>query len=222
MYVETKTQSCESTLLGFVISEFNTGRMEYPKNLNRKTLLEVGIPLSFIAVLAELPNRSEPAAEDGVFIRPLPVVGNYFTDQQRSVLDAVQMQLFPEDGVGPSARDLLALSYLEWAMTDPVNLEDGDLKFIGKGTRLLDDMSRTAHTLGFTELTHAVQNEVLEQMARTKFGKNWLSLLMYYLTEALMLDPYYGGNPDMIGWMWFETRPGFPRPVEGKTYRAFE
>ena len=83
-------------------------------------------------------------------------------------------------------------------------------------------MSRTAHGVDFVELTLELQNEVLERMEQSKFGKNWLSLLMFYLTEALMLDPYYGGNPDMIGWIWLEHRPGFPRPVQGKTYRDFE
>ena len=175
--------------------------MEYTKHLNRRTLLEDGVRLFLMAALAELPDRFESAEEDGVFIRP-PASGNYFTDEQRRVLDAVQMQLFPEDGVGPSARDLLALSYLEWAITDPVNLDDGDPEFIAKGVGRLDDVSRAAHGAGFVELPQESQNEVLEQTAQSKFGKNWLSLLMYYLTEALMLDPYYGGNPDMIGWMW--------------------
>ena len=46
--------------------------------------------------------------------------------------------------------------------------------------------------------------------------------VMYYLAEALMLDPVYGGNPDMIGWKWLEHQAGFPRPVAGKTYRDFE
>ena len=36
-----------------------------------------------------------------------------------------------------------------------------------------------------------------------------------------MLDPVYGGNPEMIGWKWLEHQPGFPAPIEGKTYRDF-
>ncbi len=167
-------------------------------------------------------RASESTDEDGVFNRPPPVVGNYLTDEQRKVLDAVQMQLFPEDGDGPGARDLNALAYLEWAMTDPVNVDDGDPVFIGKGIGWLEDLSGTAHGTGFAGLTHESQNELLQQFVQTKPAENWLSLLLFYLTEALMLDPYYGGNPDMIGWMWLQHRPGFPRPVEGKTYRDFD
>ncbi len=196
--------------------------MGYIKHLSRSVLLESGVPFSLLTAFAELPERSESAAEDGVFIRPPPVVGNYFTDEQRRILDAVQMQLFPEDGNGPGARDLNALAYLEWAITDPVNVDDGDPEFIGKGIGRLAELSRSAHGVGFVELTDALQAHALDEMTQSKFGKNWLSLLMFYLTEALMLDPYYGGNPDMIGWMWLEHRPGFPRPVKGRTYRDFD
>lgn len=195
--------------------------MEYTNHLSGSDILENGVLFSLMAALAELPNRFESAEEDGVFTRS-PVVGNYFTNEQRRVLDAVQMQLFPDDGNGPSARDLRALSYLEWVITDPVNVDDGDPKFIGKGIESLTHVSQTDHGVGFVELTPELQNKVLERITQSKFGKNWLSLLVYYLTEALMLDPYYRANPDMIGWMWLEHRPGFPRPVEGKTYRDFE
>jgi gluconate 2-dehydrogenase gamma chain len=168
----------------------------------------------------EHPDREE-LLEDGVFTRPVADAG-HFTDFQRRVLDAVQMQLFPEDGYGPCARDINALPYLDLAMADPVNVKDGDPDFIRRGVNWLDSESRRTHAVGFVELRGELRNEVLELTAQTKFGRNWLSLLMYYLTEALMLDPFYGGNPDMDGWLWLEHRPGFPRPVDGKSYRDFE
>jgi gluconate 2-dehydrogenase gamma chain len=193
--------------------------MAYTKHASRNALLDDCMQLFLLAAGSE--RASESTAEDGVFNRPPPVVGNYLTDEQRKGLDAVQMQLFPEDGNGPNARDLNALSYLEWAMTEPANLDDGDPRFIVKGIGSLNDLSWTTNGADFVELTDELQKPVLAQMARSKFGKNWLSLLMFYLTEALMLDPYYGGNPDMVGWMWLGHRPGFPRPVKGKTYRDF-
>ena len=189
--------------------------MRHTKHPGRGALLETGVSHSVLATLAELSERTELSDEDGVFNRPPPETGNYFTDRQRKILDAVQMQLLPEDGNGPGARELNALPYLEWAITEPANLDDGDPTFIGKGSLSLDEKSRTERGAGFVELTNELQNEVLELIAQSKFGENWL-------TEALMLDPYYGGNPDMIGWLWLEHRPGFPRPVEGKTYRDFE
>jgi gluconate 2-dehydrogenase gamma chain len=45
-----------------------------------------------------------------------------------------------------------------------------------------------------------------------------LSLLLYYIFEALLSDPVYGGNPGGIGWQWLEHQPGFPRPPADKIY----
>ena len=42
----------------------------------------------------------------------------------------------------------------------------------------------------------------------TRWGRAWLSLLLYYIFEALLSDPVYGGNPDGIGWQWLEHQPG--------------
>jgi len=164
---------------------------------------------------------SDPV-EDGVFSRPIPPAGNYFSVAQRAAIDAVLMQLFSDDGDGPSARDLNAVAYLEWAMTDPVNLEDGDPRYLARGIDRLNEHSRSTYGADFVELSAVVQNDALRGIAESTDGENWLSLMIFYLTEALMLDPYYGGNPDMVGWLWLGHRPGFPRPVDGKSYRDFE
>jgi gluconate 2-dehydrogenase gamma chain len=175
-----------------------------------------------VALLATDPDQLNSTDEDGVFNRPPPSIGNYFSDRQRRILGVVLSCLFPEDGNGPGARDLNALPYLEWAMSEPVNLRDGDPEFIVKGIGWLDEVSQATHGDCFVGLTQDLQDAVMQRLAETKSGENWLSLLMFYLTEALTLDPYYGGNPDMIGWMWLDHRPGFPRPVPGKSYRDFE
>ena len=41
---------------------------------------------------------------------------------------------------------------------------------------------------------------------------------MYYLLEALLADPVYGGNTDEVGWKWLGYTAGFPRPPIGKRY----
>lgn len=140
---------------------------------------------------------------------------------QRTLIDAVQMQLFPKDGNGPDAQDLNALAYLEGALQDPANIEDGDPAFIVKGCSWLNDMAQRSFASDFTSLTVIQQDRVLNSIASTRAGENWISLLMYYLTEALMLDPVYGGNIEQKGWRWLEHQPGFPRPTTGKTYLDF-
>lgn len=146
----------------------------------------------------------------------------FFNEQETLSLDAVYMQLFPDDGNGPSARDIRVIDYLEWAMTDPQNIDDGDPEFIKKGIGWLNDLAEQTQGDKFARLKVEQQDKVLKQISRSRAGENWLSLLMYYLTEALLLDPVYGGNPDQIGWKWLEHQAGFPRPKKGKTYRDFD
>ena len=73
--------------------------------------------------------------------------------------------------------------------------------------------------LGFEALDFTRKEQLLRYLAdRTRWGKNWLSLLLYYLFEALLADPAYGCNPDGVGWQWLEHQPGFPRPPPDKIY----
>jgi len=192
--------------------------------LNRRAFLKTTTAISLLAGLT-LYKPSFAAQNDNSddSIEVSPTSGkNFFSNEQHTVLDAVQMQLFPDDGDGPSAHDLNGIAYLEWAMTDQVNINDGDPRFIVKGITWLNDLSRQTHGAFFVELNDSQQDKVLKQVAKSQAGENWLSILLYYLTEALMLDPVYGGNPEMIGWKWLQHQAGFPRPLMGKTYRDFE
>jgi gluconate 2-dehydrogenase gamma chain len=196
--------------------------------INRRAFLKTSSAMSLIATLA----ASRFSLADSQYISEIPTMEsslgdlsarkNYFTEAQHKVLDAVQMQLFPDDGNGPGARDLNAIAYLEWALTDPHNIEEGDPEFIAKGIVWLNDLSEQTQADSFIKLSDKQQDTLLKQIARSRAGRNWLSVLMYYLAEALMTDPVYGGNPEMIGWRWLEHQAGFPRPVAGKTYRDFE
>ena len=144
-----------------------------------------------------------------------------FSFHAQAVIEAVQMQLFPDDGDGPSARDLNAFRYLTWALEDPDNKADGDKVFILQGVGWLEELAKSTQGSSFIKLGASEQDAVLKQISKSSAGENWLSLLLYYLLESLTLDPVYGGNTDGIGWQWLEHQPGFPRPVEGKTYLDF-
>lgn len=144
---------------------------------------------------------------------------NSFSKHHIAVLEATQLQLFPADGDGPSARDLNALSYLEWALTDPKNREDGDRAFIIKGIVWLEELSSKAYKKSFTKLSTKQQHTLIQQLSESKKGDSWISLLVYYLLEALLLDPVYGGNTNEVGWKWLAHQPGFPRPTAGHNYQ---
>lgn len=146
---------------------------------------------------------------------------DFFFDQQKELLERVQLILLPQDGDGPSAADINALNYLDWALNEPDNKADGDRNFIVKGIDWLSDLTQTTYGVGFLSLSLEQQQNLIAQIAETKAGENWLSLLIYYLMEALLLDPVYGGNPKGIGWQWLEHQPGFPRPTPSRTYQTF-
>jgi len=193
--------------------------------LNRRAFLKTS---TAIALLGGLPGCKPQAPDASISETPQAIQKasgartDFFTPSQQRTLDAVQMQLFPDDDDGPSARDINAIEYLEWAMTDPQNIDDGDPAFLRQGIGWLDDLAAQTQGDAFIQLSTQQQDKVLRQIAQSSAGENWLSLLMYYLTEALLLDPVYGGNPDGIGWQWLEHQPGFPQPVAGKTYRDFD
>lgn len=198
--------------------------------LNRRAFLKVTSAASFSAFIAACStentadlnekNESETLANKSAKSRSQPQ--RYFDEHQKSILEAVQQHLFPEDGDGPSAKSINAYLYLEFAMTDQKNIDDGDPEFITKGIGWLEDLSSQSLGEEFLKLPSNKQVSLLEKIATSSAGENWLSLLMYYLTEALLLDPIYGGNKEQAGWTWLEHQAGFPRPVVGKTYRDFE
>jgi gluconate 2-dehydrogenase gamma chain len=189
--------------------------------LNRRAFLKTSMAIS---LLAGLPGCKPQKTETEQSKQYISSKNNKqtFSQSQLNVLDAVQMQLFPDDGNGPSARDINATKYLEWAMSDQQNIEDGDPEFIANGVGWLNDLATQTQGDSFVDLDTIKQDKVLRQIATSNAGENWLSMLMYYLTEALLLDPVYGGNTNSSGWNWLEHQAGFPAPVLGKTYRDFK
>ncbi len=196
-------------------------RQDWPRafetGLNRRAFLRASSALTLLAGLSL--TKPQILAAKTTQGQALPKVD--IDDNAKAVIVQVQAHLFPDDGDGPSAADLHAFEYLRWALTDPDNQADGDQEFVLQGVTWLQDLSISTHGEGFLKLDFATQGELLEKIARSRAGENWLSLLLYYLLEALTLDPVYGGNPDGIGWKWLEHQPGYPAPVLGKTYRDF-
>ena len=192
----------------------------YSSGLNRRAFLrKTGTAAMLLGLIGAKPSVVTAADEETLVDEAAEKVG--FSAHQQTVIEAVQMQLFPDDGDGPSAKSLNAFRYLIWGLEDPDNKADGDKEFILRGVGWLEDLAKTTQGASFITLDSRVQDTVLKQIANSRAGENWLSLLLYYLLEALTLDPIYGGNTDGIGWQWLEHQPGFPRPVQGKTYLDF-
>jgi len=130
---------------------------------------------------------------------------------------SVQERLFPDDGNGPGARAIRATAYLQQAMRLP-RFPDEERTFLLQGPGWLNELARKAHGTDFPALSADRQEALLQRIARSRAGENWLSLLLLYIFEALLTAPVYGGNPDGIGWRWLTHDPGFPLPTAANTY----
>lgn len=132
-------------------------------------------------------------------------------------IGAVQDHLLPSEPGAPGAREIRATAYLQWVVRDE-RLDAREREFILRGADWLDGVARERELLSFPELAEAARERVLRAVTASAAGENWLSTLLVYLFEALLVDPVYGGNPDGVGWRWLGHTPGFPRPPADKIY----
>ncbi len=180
--------------------------------LGRRTfLLRGGAAVATAAALAGLPYalRKDLTRETSFVL---------FSTQQHDAVSAVQEHLFPKGADSPGAVDINAVAYLEWAITAP-GIDPDTRNTIVNGVGRLQDASRERFDVLFDRLNFEQREQLLRYLAdKTRWGRAWLSLLLYYVFEALLSDPVYGGNPDEIGWQWLQHQPGFPRPPADKIY----
>jgi len=129
----------------------------------------------------------------------------------------VQDTLFPSASDVPGASDFGAVVYLHNAIETPgADAEDRD--FIMRGVGWLDDLAQQQLKKTFLQLTGAQQQQMIEQIVKSRAGRNWVSTLLSYILEALLADPVYGGNRNGIGWKWLQHQPGYPEPATDKTW----
>lgn len=143
----------------------------------------------------------------------LPMSARAGVDNPWPILAAVQDHLFPSEPDAPGAREIRALTYLQGVVADPQGDRD-EQDFLLKGVDWLEDLARTRHKTSFESLDPLRREALLRVVAGSEKGEVWLSNLLYYICEALLADPIYGGNPDGIGWHWLRHTPGFPQPTK--------
>jgi gluconate 2-dehydrogenase gamma chain len=153
-----------------------------------------------------------PALADTVQSDPAPS-----SDVFWPTITAVQTHLWPAHTDAPAIADFNASAYLGAALLDP-QIEADERQYISDGVAPLEDFTRAQFERSFFELDAAEREAVLRKIETSPAGRYWLSLIIYYLLEALVSDPVYGGNTDTIGWRWLEHQPGFPRPPAAYPY----
>ena len=174
--------------------------------LNRLTLLGSLLAGYPAAILAQ--SRFEAQAQ-----KP----PDWLNAEPWKTLAEVQEHLFPAAADTPGASDIQAIVYLHNTIENPA--ADGEDKaFLFNGVGWLNDLCREKTGLAFVDLNEQKKESLLRQIEQSRAGRNWLSLLLTYVLEALLADPVYGGNPDGIGWQWLEHQPGYPRPPADKSW----
>jgi gluconate 2-dehydrogenase gamma chain len=156
---------------------------------------------------ADVPPAAAPAAAPG-----LP------PGEPWATLTLVQEHLFPSEAEAPGASDINATAYLK-AMLDLPDAVPEEKALIMDGAGWIN--LETANTFAgktFADLNEDDREATLQRIAGSGAGQHWVLLLLYYIVEALLSDPVYGGNPGGIGWRWLKHTPGFPQPTAGSRY----
>ena len=162
----------------------------------------------------------------GGFLASLPsvsVLGNSLGEKdilsgnQFSIVTSVQKILFPSDGNGPGAYDVMADKYLLWVLSD-VRMDPEEIEYIIDGIGWVDETAEENFSKSYTQLSQSEKEELIADISNESWGSSWLSVILTFIFEAMLSDPQYGGNPDKIGWEWLQHYPGYPRPTEELLY----
>ncbi len=150
---------------------------------------------------------------------PVPAATDAGSDPLWEIIASVQAHLLPVEAGAPGAAQINAIGYLRAALDAP-DADPQEKKFLLAGAGWLQKTWVRDHAGGsFDTLTVSGREALLRRMERgSEAGRNWLALLLYYLLEALLTDPVYGGNTREAGWTWLDYIPGFPRPPADKRY----
>jgi gluconate 2-dehydrogenase gamma chain len=167
------------------------------------------------ALMAAYPAAALAAVREAA--SAVPDIDGWSAADPWMTLSAVLQHLFPASDDAPGAVDIGALRYLHNAIENP-HADGEDRTFIFKGVGWLNDVTREKYRQPFVELDEQQRESALRQIEASRAGRNWLSLLLTYLLEALLADPVYGGNPQGIGWRWLEHQPGYPTPPPDKVW----
>jgi gluconate 2-dehydrogenase gamma chain len=181
--------------------------------ISRRTFIKRLTLLASLAAAYPASLLAQHRAQMKSAVTPAP----WLADDPWKTLAAVQQHLFPAADDVPGAADIGAIHYLHNSLENP-DADGEDRSFIFNGVGWLNDLTQENYQRPFVALNDSRREELLRQIEQSRAGRNWLSLLLTYLLEALLADPVYGGNPKGIGWDWLEHQPGYPTPPADKVW----
>jgi len=122
------------------------------------------------------------------------------------VIESVLNILFPKTDTMPGAREFNSTQFLI-QNSKHSSFNQKDLSLILKGA---DDFNSLYPS--FVNFNQEKQQKILEKISQNDYGKEWLSILIYYGIEAMLSDPIYNGNPNGACWKKLNHIAGKPQP----------
>lgn len=150
----------------------------------------------------------------------LEAANDYLTAEQSTILKAIVMGIFPDDGNGPSADDLNSFGYILWVLADNYKKQE-EKEYIIEGLDWANESAKELYFESFVDLSGKQQTALIKEFTEHSWGKSWMSVMVTLVMESALLDPIYGGNTDEAGWNWLDHKAGQPRPSEGTRLESF-
>ena len=124
-------------------------------------------------------------------------------------LAVLQEDIFPQEYLKKSN----AFNYINLVFSHS-RIRVEEKQFLRNGTKWLNEEAVDLYGEVYTKLSAKKRQEVLEKIAKTSWGRSWLTTVLSYIVEAVLGDPIYGINKKEFGWKWLGHTSGYPRPKE--------
>jgi gluconate 2-dehydrogenase gamma chain len=152
----------------------------------------------------------------------------FFTEQERSTIEAIVSRLIPSDEEGPGAAEAGVADFLDfqmagfygrgqrWYMLGPWDEGEDTQGYQSRltpsglyraGLTAIDAHCRATYAeRNFSDLDAATQDEILTAIEEETLdfddvpAKLFFDLVLENTIEGFFSDPIYGGNRDMVGW----------------------
>lgn len=145
------------------------------------------------------------------------LANDYLTALQAEIIQKVQAVLFPNDGNGPSVDDINAYSHFIWVISDK-RKRQAEIDYLINGMDWTEETANEQYNKSFNQLNDNEVEDLVEFIANEEWGKDWLSIVLTLIFEALALDSIYNINTNQVGWKWLNHQNGTPRPTIDITY----
>ena len=89
---------------------------------------------------------------------------------------------------------------------------ESDKTFLKNGVKWLNEECVKAYRKEYVNLPIQKRQSILQKVAQTGWGEDFLYDVMSYTFEAMLGDPIYGANKNEAGWQWLHFQGGQPRP----------